>query len=107
MEESDDTVEGGGPSDFLIADGEDVADEHVFEVLGLSGRLAHGEDGGCGGDRVGNPNESLLRDVSFAGARKRENSSAEESECKAEPIGPASVNVHANQNGDSGAEGGN
>src|SRR3954471_21116504 len=100
MEESDDTVESCGPSDFLIADGEDVADEPVFEVLGLSRGLAHGEDGGCGGDGVGNPNESLLWDISFARARKRKNSRAEKSECKAEPIGPAAVNVHANQNGD-------
>ena len=88
MEESDDAIESGGLADFVPRDGEDVADEHVLEVFGLSGGLAHGEDCGGGGDGVGDSDEGFLWNASFACAGEREDASAEKGEGEAEPIEP-------------------
>ena len=84
MKQADGSVEHGGLDDFRARDGEDIADEHVLEVLGFAGGLAHGEDGGGGGDGVGDADEGFQRDASAMGSYQGEDAqdSARDSVCR-------------------------
>ena len=45
VEQADDAVEDGGLDHVVPGDRQDVAHQHVLQVLGLAGGLAHGQDG--------------------------------------------------------------
>ena len=104
MEDTDGTVKNGRLANFGPRDGEDVTDEHVFEVFGLAGGFAHEEDGGPGSYRVSDADESFLRNVAAPCARKRENGSAEKGEAEADPVGAAAVRVHPDENSHRGTQ---
>ena|SRR5438045_4544707 len=76
-------------------------------MFGFAGSLAHGQDGGCGGYSVSDANKGFLRNVASAGACEGKNSGSNKGERQAEPVCPASVRVHANQDRDGCSEGSN
>ncbi len=104
MEDADGPVKKSRLANFGPGYGEDVADEHVFEVLGLAGGFAHEKNGGGGSNGIGDANEGFLGNVASAGASEREDSRAQERERETNPIGGAAVRVHAGDNSDGGAE---
>src|SRR5260370_12674842 len=69
VENSHQRVENGGLAHFRPGDGENIADEHVFEVLGLTRGFAHEQDGHGRSNGVSNTDEGFLRDVAAAGGR--------------------------------------
>src|SRR5579864_1241211 len=80
MEEADGTVEQGSFPDFSPGNGQDVADQHVLEVLGFAGSLAHGQDGGCGGDCIGDADEGFLGNVAAPGTSQGKDGGSQERE---------------------------
>jgi hypothetical protein len=72
VEDTDGAVEDGGFFHFSPGDGEDVADEHVLQVLGLTGRLAHQKNRGGGRDGIRDADKRFLGDVAAAAAGKRQ-----------------------------------
>src|SRR5216684_1281709 len=104
VKEADAAVEQSGLDHLGPGDGENVADEHVFEMLGLAGGFAHQENGHGGGHGVSDADEGFLGDMAAAGARKRENGGAEKRESKADPVSAAAVRIHPGDNGDDGAQ---
>ena len=106
VEDADERVEDGGLADFGPGDREDVADEHVFEVLGFARGFAHQQDGHGGSHGVGDTDEGFLRDVAATGACEGEDRGAQESKSEADPVGTAPMRVHTDDDRDSRAEGG-
>src|SRR5258708_25524953 len=106
MKDADDAVEDGGIATFGPGNRENIADEHVLEVLGLAGGLAHEKNGGCGGNGVGDTDKGFLRDVAPARASESEDSGAEKREREADPVRGPAMRVHADDDGNRGAEGG-
>src|SRR5258708_4230671 len=104
MKDGDGSVEQSRLANFGPGNREDVADEHVLEVLGFAGGFAHEQDGGSGSNGVSNADKSFLGNVASAGASEREDSGAKKREREADPIRGASVRVHAGDDGDGGAE---
>jgi hypothetical protein len=100
VEQADHAVEHRGLGDVMHGDRQNVAHQHVLEMFGLAGRLAHGEDRGSRGDRVGDADKSLLRNVSAACPGKRKNCRAHKRKRQAQPVGSGSVRIHPDQNGD-------
>src|SRR5438105_7626711 len=76
-------------------------------MLRLTGGLAHGQDRGCRSHGIGNPNESLLRNMTSPSASEREYARSHKCECQAKPISPLAMWIHPNQNGNGCAQGGN
>src|SRR6266851_4295266 len=104
VKEADTAVQQSGLDHLGPGDGENVADEHVLEMLGFAGGFAHQEDGHCGGDGVSDADEGFLGNVAAARARKSENGGAEKRKAEADPVSAAAVRVHPRDNGDDGAE---
>src|SRR5215469_12657886 len=105
MEDADGTVEQGSFPDLSPGNGQDVADQHVLEVLGLAGGLTHGQDG-CGGRNcVSDPDKGFLGNVAAPGTSQSKDGGSQERESEAEEVGAASVRVHAHQDCDSRAQG--
>ena len=90
----------------MLGNRQNVADQHVFEVLGFTRSLTHGEDGRSRSYGIGNSNERLLGNVPTAGARQGKDPRPYKCECQAKPIGATAVGIHSDQNGDGGAQGG-
>src|SRR5439155_2684714 len=107
MKNPDYPIKNGGLEHIVPGNRQDVADQHVFQVLSFSGGFAHGQDGGGGCNCIGYADESFLRDVTAPGARESKDRSTYESEAQAKPVSTSSMRVHANENGDSSAQGGN
>ena len=76
VEEADSAVEDRGLDDFVPGHGEDVPDQHVFQVLGLAGGFAHGENSRGRGHGVGDSDEGFLRDVRRGGCERKQRSRA-------------------------------
>ena len=104
MENANSTVQNGSLDHLVPIHGENVADQHVFEVLSFPRGFAHGQDGSSRRYSVGNTDESFLRNMSPASTRERENSRPNEGEGQAKPIGPLSVGIHADEDRDGGAQ---
>ena len=67
VEQADGAVQERGLPDFGPRHGEDVADEHVLEVLALGGRLAHRENRRGRRDGVADSDDRFLRNPRAAG----------------------------------------
>ena len=104
VEDADGAVEKSRLANFGPGDRQDVAYEHVLEVLGLAGGFAHEKNGGGGSDGISDADESFLGNVASARASESEYSGAKEREREADPVGSAAVRVHADDDGDRGAE---
>src|SRR5229473_348979 len=104
VENPDDGIERRRAPHYILGNRQDVSDEHVFQVLGFAGGLAHDQDGGSGGYGVGDPDEGFLRNVRAPRARHREDARAEKGERKADPVGTGPVRVHAYEYAHRGAE---
>ena len=104
VKEADPAVEQRGFDHLGLGDGKNIADEHVREMLGLPGSLAHQEDGHSGGNRISDADKSFLGDMAAARARKCENGSAEKREAEADPVGAVAMRVHPGDNGNRGAQ---
>src|SRR6266851_1577849 len=104
VEDADGAVENGGFFHFGPGDGEDIADEHVFQVLGLTGSLAHQKNRAGGSNSVSDADKGFLGNVAAAAAREREDRGPEERKPQADPVGASAVGVHSGNDGDSGAE---
>ncbi len=106
MEQSDGAVEKRRPLHLRPGDRQDVPHQHVLQVFGFAGRLAHRQDGGGGSDRVRDADERFLRDVRASRSHQREDGGAQKRETQADPVGAAPVRVHPRQDGDRGPQGG-
>ena len=104
MEQPNAAIENGGFDNFMPGNSQNVAYHHVFQVLGLTGRLAHGENGSGGSYCVGDANKSFQRNALVAGAHKRKYQCANEGEAQAHPVSALAMGIHASQNGDSRAQ---
>src|SRR5688572_11154075 len=95
MKEANRPIKRGCLPDFLPRDGEDIADEHILQVLALRCRLAHGKNR-CGGrHRVADSNYGLLRDARAMSADRGKHERADEGEPKAYPVDSGSMRVAA------------
>src|SRR6266436_8732165 len=99
MKDADNAVEDGGFANFWPGNGEDVADEHVLEVLGFAGGFAHEQDGGGGSNGISDADKSFLGNVASARASESKDSGAQEREREADPVRSAAVRVHADDDG--------
>src|ERR1700682_3239999 len=97
-------VENGGLAHFRPGHGQNVADQHVFEVLGFASGLAHEQDGHGGSHGVSDADESLLRDVAAAGTRESEDWGTQQREPETDPIRAAAVGIHTHHDGDCRSE---
>src|SRR5215468_2991805 len=104
MEDADRAVKQSGIANLGPGNSEDVTNEHVLEVLRLTGSFAHQKNGGSRSDGVGDANESLLGDVAAGAAGEREDGGTEEREGKTDPVRSAAMRVHAADDGDRGAK---
>src|SRR6266853_1146675 len=104
MKDADGSIEQSRLANFGPGHREDVADEHVLEVLGFAGGFAHEQDGGSGSNGVGDADKSFLGNVASAGASESKDSGAKKRERQADPIRGASMRVHAGDDGDGSAE---
>src|SRR5260370_2137134 len=77
VKEADNAVEHSGLDHLGPGDGENIADKHVLEMLGLAGGLAHQENGHGGGHGVSDADEGFLRNMASAGAHKSANGGAQ------------------------------
>jgi hypothetical protein len=68
MKQANDAVKHSRFYDLVFVHGQNVADQHVFEVFGFARSLAHGQNGSGGGHSIGDTDENLLRNVVAAGA---------------------------------------
>src|ERR1700674_363214 len=73
-------------------------------MLGLGGRLAHGEDGGGRGHRVTDSDHRFLGDPGMVRFDGGKDGRAEEGEHQAGPIGARAVGVKTVKHSDGGAE---
>ena len=87
MKNADDSVENRCLGNIVHRYRQDIAHEHVLEMLGLSGGFAHGKDGRRRGHGVGNSDKCLLRNVAAPGTREGKDSSAGKGKSQAKPIG--------------------
>src|SRR6266446_6362214 len=76
MKDADGSIEQSRLANFGPGNREDVADEHVLEVLGFAGGFAHEQDGGSGSHGVSNADKSFLGNVASAGASESRDSGA-------------------------------
>ena len=97
MEHADRAVERRGLADLGPRHREDVADEHVLEVLGLRRRLAHRQDRGRGRHRVADADDRFLRDPRVLAADHREDRGADERERQADPVDRRRVRIAARE----------
>src|SRR6266851_7833709 len=104
VKEADSAVEQSGLDHLGPGNGENVADEHVLEMLGFAGGFAHQENGHGGGNGVSDADEGFLGNVTAAGACKGENGAAEKGEAEADPISAATMRVHPGDDGDDGTQ---
>ena len=95
MKQPDGAVERGGLRHLGPRDGEDVADEHVLEVLALRRRLAHRENRRGRRDRVADADDRLLGDARAVPADRREDERAEKGEREADPVDDRRVRIAA------------
>ena len=86
VEEADHPVERRRLPDFLPRDGENVAHEHVLEVLAFRGRLAHRQNRRRGRHRVADADDRFLRNPRALAADGREHERADEGEREADPV---------------------
>ena len=80
MENSNSSVENRRLGHIVHRNGQDVAHQHVLEMLGFACGLAHRENGSCGSHRIRNANEGFLGNTSAAGAGESKYGRAHESE---------------------------
>src|SRR6266852_6663207 len=104
VKEADAAVEQSGFDHLRPGDGENIPYEHVLEMLGFAGGLAHQENRQCGGNGISDADEGFLGNVTAAGARKGENGGAEKRKAEADPVSAAAVRVHPGDNGYDGAQ---
>src|SRR5258708_33969825 len=103
MKDADGSIEQSRLANFGPRNREDVADEHVLEVLGFAGGFAHEQDGGSGSNGVSNADKSFLGNVASAGASEREGSGAKKREREADPIRGGSGRVQRGHHSERGA----
>ena len=80
---------------FLRRDREDVADEHVLQVLASGRRLAHRQNRRRRRHRVGDADDRLLRNPRLLAADRREQHRAQEREGEADPVDGRPVRIAA------------
>ena len=78
---------------FAPRDGQNVADEHVLQVLALGGCLTHRENRRSGRDGVADPDDRFLRNSRPPAADRRKDGRAEEREGQADPVDHRPVGV--------------
>ena len=96
--------------DFLPRHREDVADEHVLQMLALRAGLAEREDRRRRCDGVGDADDGFLRDAGVSAPDRREDRRADEREQEADPVDRRRVRIAAEprqQDRDRRAERGN
>src|SRR6266550_2622471 len=76
MEQTDGAVEQRCLAHVGPGDSKNVANKHVFEMLGFSGGLAHQKDCRARGYSIGDTDEGFLRDMTPARTRKSEDGRA-------------------------------
>ena len=81
--------------DFRPRHRQDVADQHVLQMLALGRRLAHRQDRRGRRDRVADADDRLLRDARVPAADRREHDRADEGERQADPVDDGRVRVAA------------
>jgi hypothetical protein len=107
VEHTHDRVEHGRFSHRAPGDGEDVADQHVLEVLGAFRSLAHRQDRRGRRDGVDDADDGLLRDARVRRvmrARQREDRRPRDREPQRPEVGHRIVQVVSGQVGHRGAE---
>ena len=107
VKQANHAVEHSSLAHLMLIDGQNVADQHVFEVFGFASRFAHGQNGRSGGHGIGNADKGFLRNVAAPGACEGKNGGAHKGEGQTQPVGAASVCIHSNQNGDRCPQGSN
>src|SRR5438445_1164017 len=100
MENANHAIKHGRMPHLWPRDGQDIADEHVFQMLGFACGLAHSEDSGCRGNDVGDPDECFLRNPRTPQPHQRENGRTEKGKSQADPVGCAGVRVESYQDAD-------
>jgi hypothetical protein len=107
VEGADQRVEDGRLRQLRPGHREDVADQHLLQVLGLLGGLRHHQDGHRGRHRVDDADHRLLRDAGLpVDAREGEDGRPQEGEAEREEVGRRGVQVVAGEIGDGGSQGG-
>ena len=104
MEQADRAVERRGLDHLVPGHREDVAHQHLLQVLGLLHRLAHRQNRRRGGHRVADADDGLLRDARLVAADGREHRRADEREDQADHVGRRAVRLDPVQRGDGSAE---
>ena len=97
-------VDGRGHPDFGPLHRQDVADQHVSEVLRLSRGLAHRQNHGSRGHGVRDADDGFLRDVRLVALDHREDERADEREGQAHPVDRGFVRIVALPDGDRRAQ---
>jgi len=95
VKDSDGAVEKCRLFHFSPGDGEDITDEHVFQMLGFAGSLAHQKNRGGGSNSIRDADKGFLGDVPRRLRASAEDGGAEEREPQADPVGTSAVGVHA------------
>src|SRR5207247_1785734 len=104
VEDPDSAVDKRRLANFWPGDSQDIADEHVLEVLGLAGGFAHKKNGGGGSNGVGDADKSFLGNMASARASESEDSGANKGEREADPVRGPAMRVHADDDGDCSAK---
>ena len=104
MEQANRAIEQGCFAHLRARNRQDVADEHILQMLGLPRGFTHGQNRAGGGDRVGNPDDRFLRNARSPHPQQRENRRTQKRERQADPVGSSTVRVHSHQDGYGGAQ---
>src|SRR5207244_4199389 len=98
VEEADQRIEDRRLDDRVPVHRQNVADQHVLEVLGLLRRLTHDQNRRGGGDDVDDADDRLLRNARLAlHFRQREDGRADDREAEGPEVAHAAVDVEAGQ----------
>ena len=84
MEQADGAVQRGRLADLEPGDGQDVAHQHLLQVLGLLRRFAHRENRRRASHRVADADDGLLRNPRLVAADGGEHGRADEGEAQAD-----------------------
>ena len=84
VEQADGAVQGGRLAHLEPGDGQDVAHQHLLQVLGLLGRFAHRQNRRRAGHRVADADDGFLRNAHLAAADGGEHRRADEGEDQAD-----------------------
>src|SRR5262249_13033341 len=95
VERSNHTVENGRLSDIEPRNGENVADQHVFEVFAFGSGFAHRQNRSCRSHRVANTDDCLLGTTRPTAADGGKDEGSKESERKTHPVSYRRVGIAA------------